>query len=568
MEKAEIIRLARGKGKVDLLIENCLLINVLSGRVHPVSVAIAGDTVVGLGGDYDAVERLDLGGRYIAPGLMDAHVHLESSMVAPVQFARTVVPRGTTAVFTDCHEIANVMGIDGIRYMMEQAATTPLDVFVMLPPCVPATPLETSGAVLEARNLAGLLTEPTVIGLGELMNFPGTIVGDRGILAKLELVKGMPVDGHAPGLSGNDLSAYIAAGPDSDHECTTAVEAEEKLQKGMYVFMREGTGARNFLDLLPVMNECNSFRCCVCTDDRNPADLLERGHIDSIVRMAVSAGTPPLRAIQMATINTARRFGLAGRGAVAPGYRADMVVLDDLDGMKISMVIKDGKVVARDGRLSGSAGTEKAVPLSTFDVLGFSIERLRVGAAPGSARVIGVVPGQIVTESLELELTSRDGLAVADPGSDILKIAVVERHKGTGNVGVGFVRGFGLSSGALASSVAHDSHNIVVIGASDEDMVAAVERVIEIGGGQVVAAGGEVRAELALSIAGLMSTLSVEEAAAGVAALNKAAGALRCGIAEPFMTMSFLALPVIPELKLTDQGLVDVGRFEVVPLFT
>lgn len=566
MELREKIKFARGDGEVDVLITNCRLVNVLSGRVHPATVAVVGDTIVGLDADYSARSRIDLGGRYLAPGLMDAHVHLESSMVSVSQFARTVLPRGTTTVFTDTHEIANVMGIDGTRYMMDCAAAVPLDVFVMLPPCVPATPLETSGAVLEAGDLAPLVDEPSVLGLGELMNFPGTVAADPGVLAKLALFPGGPVDGHAPGLSGRDLCAYIAAGPDSDHECTQTVEAEEKLQRGMYLFLREGTGARNLIDLLPVVNASNSYRCCLCTDDRHPGDLLERGHIDSMLRMAVGAGVSPVTAIQMATRNTAARFGLSGRGAVAVGYRADMVVFDDLEQFNVVTVFKDGRVVARGGKPTFEAERDMALPPSTFNVSGFSVDRLRVTASAAAARVIGLVPGQIVTRSLLLKLPEREGLAVPDTGSDILKIAVVERHHGTGNVGVGFVSGFGITSGALASSFAHDSHNVIVVGASDEDMAAAVERVIGMGGGQVVVAGGKVTAEVALPIAGLMSPLSLEEVASGVAGLNGAAAKLGCSLGDPFMTMSFLALPVIPELKLTDRGLVDVGKFEIVPL--
>lgn len=566
MQLGDSIRMARGAEEVDLLITNCLLVNVLSGRVHPATVAVARGIIVGLDRGYSAKKTIDLGGRYLAPGLIDAHVHIESSMVTVQQFAAAVVPRGTTSVVTDCHEIANVMGVEGIRFMMGSAAAAPLDVFVMLPPCVPATPLETSGAVLEAADLAPLVDEPWVIGMGELMNFPGTIAAAPDVLAKLELFKGMPVDGHAPGLSGMDLAAYIAAGPDSDHECTTAAEAEEKLQKGMYIFMREGTGARNLLDLLPVVNADNNRRCCLCIDDRHPGDLLERGHIDSMLGMLVNAGVSPMKALQMATINTAQRFRLAGRGAIAVGYAADMVVLDDLEGFEASMVFKDGVVTAESGELTAATGEGPAVNPS-FNVAGFSAERLRLAARGSAVRVIGVVPRQIITEALTDEAPLEDGNLVADPSVDLLKIAVVERHKGTGNVAVSFVRGFGLQAGAMASSVAHDSHNIVVVGCSDTDMAAAVQRVAEMEGGQAVAAGGEIKAELALPIAGLMSPLPVREVAGQVEGLNRAAAGLGCALDDPFMTMSFLALPVIPELKLTDRGLVDVGKFDFVSPF-
>ncbi len=566
MELGERIKAARGEGEVDLLLVNCLLVDVLSGRVHPASVAVSGGVVVGLDGGYTAKRTIDLGGRYLAPGLIDAHVHLESSMVTVGQFARAVVPRGTTSVVTDCHEIANVMGVEGIRYIMRSAEEAPMDVFVMLPSCVPATPLETSGASLEAGDLAPLMVEPGVIGLGELMNFPGTVAGAPDVLAKLELFKDMPVDGHAPGLSGRDLAAYIAAGPDSDHECTTAQEAEEKLQKGMYILMREGTGARNLLDLLPVANSDNSRRCCLCIDDRHPGDLLERGHIDSMLRMLVKAGVSPMTAIQMATLNTAARFRLRDRGAVGVGYRADLVAFDDLEEFSAFIVVKDGEVVVEGGELKEPPG-EGPEAGSSFRVEGFSANSLEVAAAGERVRVIGIVPEQIVTAALTEQVVVDGGKAVADPSVDLLKIAVVERHRGTGNVGVAFVRGFGLQAGALASSVAHDSHNIVVVGAADSDMVAAVERVIQMQGGQAVAAGGGIKAELPLPIAGLMSRLPVGEAASRVEALNSAASELGCVLEDPFMTMSFLALPVIPELKLTDRGLVDVGKFDFVSVF-
>jgi adenine deaminase len=563
----ERIRLARGSGEVDLLLTNCKLVNVLSGAIHPASIAVAGDTVVGIDGEYGARETLDLGGRYVAPGFADAHVHLESSMVSVAGFAEAVVPRGVTMVFTDCHEIANVLGLEGIRYMIESAAEAPIDLFVMLPPCVPATPLETSGAVLEAEDLEPMVGEPRVIGLGELMNFPGTIGGDPKILAKLALFPRGPVDGHAPGLSGNELSAYIAAGPDSDHECTSIGEATEKMRKGMYVFMREGTGARNLVDLLPLVNAENSPRLCLCTDDRHPGDLLERGSIDSMIGTAIGSGVSPVTAIQMATINPARRFGLRGRGAVAVGYLADMVVLDDLASAGVDMVFKGGRLVAEGGKLTVPAGRGASVPASSFDVSGFSSERLRIPASAAKARVIGLVPDQIVTQSLLLDVPAEKGEAVQDTGQDILKLAVVERHGGTGNVGLGFVKGFGLERGAIASSVAHDSHNIVAVGASDEDMAAAVEKIVEMGGGQVVAAAGEVRASVSLPIAGLMSRLPLPDVVKETQKLRDASAELGCRVADPFMTMSFLALPVIPELKLTDRGLVDVGRFEIVPLF-
>lgn len=551
---------------MDLLITNCRLVDVLAGKVTPASVAVDGGIVVGMDEGYAAKETVDLGGRYLAPGLLDAHVHIESSMLTVPGFASAVIPRGTTGVVTDCHEIANVMGLAGVRYMMESAVSSPMDVFVMLPSCVPATPFETSGAALGAGELAELAGHPLVLGLGELMNFPGAVSGAPDVLAKLELFEGRPVDGHAPGLTGKDLSAYIAAGPDSDHECAGPVEAAEKLRKGMYIFMREGTSARNLLALLPAVNPENSRRFCLCTDDRHPGDLFARGHIDSMLAMLVEAGVPPVTAVQMATINTARRFGLAGRGAVSIGYRADMVAFDDLEEFRAAIVFKAGARVAADGEMLVSPGGGPRVE-STFDVSGFGPERLELEAKGDRVRVIGVVPEQVMTDALVRDAVVRDGLAVADPGSDLLKVAVVERHRGTGNVAVSFVKGFGLKAGAIASSVAHDSHNVVAVGSEDGDIATAVRRVVEMGGGHVVSRGGEVREELALPIAGLMSPRPAVEVAAIVERLNSAAADLGCPLEDPFMTMSFLSLPVIPELKITDRGLFDVGRFDFVGRF-
>jgi adenine deaminase len=565
MSLTEKIEAARGEREVDLVLTDCFLVNVLSGRVHPAEVAISDGIVVGIDKGYAAKRTISLGGRFVAPGFIDAHIHIESSMLAVPEFSRAVVPRGTTTVVTDCHEIANVLGSKGISYMIDSAASVPLDVFVMLPPCVPATPLETSGAVLEARDLEQMKTLRGVLGLGELMNFPGTIYRDPGVMAKLEAFAGMPVDGHAPGLTGKDLAAYVAAGPSSDHECTTPQEAEEKLQKGMYLFLRQGTSAKNLLDLIPVINAGNSWRCCLCADDRHAGDLITEGHVDSIIRLAVSAGMSPVTAVQMATINSARRFGIPGLGAVAPGYRADVVVLDDLEQFQAYMVLKGGREVASSDGLNVEVPGAPEAP-SSFKVADLGEDSLRLEGG-GRVRVIGLVPDQLVTESQVEDLAVERGCPVPDVARDILKLAVVERHRGTGNIGVSFVRGFGLGSGALASSVAHDSHNIVAVGCTDDDVLAAVRAVIDMGGGQVAVSAGEVRASLPLPIAGLMSPLPAAQVAAQVESLNEAARGFGCVLTDPFMAMSFLALPVIPSLKLTDRGLVDVEAFDFVSPF-
>ncbi|MDD5448208.1 MAG: adenine deaminase, partial [Actinomycetota bacterium] len=519
--------------QADLLLANCNLVNVLSGEVHPAEVAIQGGKVVGIGDEYEARDTIDLGGKYVAPGFIDAHVHIESSLMSLFQFARSVVPLGTTTVVTDCHEIANVNGLDGIRYFLDASRGIPLDVFVMLPPCVPSTELETSGARLEAEDFKPLLGDPLVLGLGELMNYPGTIARDARIMSKLKLFPRGPVEGHAPGLSGLDLSSYIAAGPESEHEATSVAEASEKLRKGMYIYLREATRARNLLDILPLVDGRNSRRFCMCTDDRDPRDLLERGHVGSMVRMAVKAGVHPVTAIQMVTINSFSRFGLFRKGAVSIGYDADIVVFDNLEEMNVSMVIKDGKIVAREGKALFPEVPEPDVE-SKFHVAHFGPSRLKVARGGDRLRVMGLVEDQILTNSLVMELTDRNEYVQSDVGRDLLKLAVVERHEGTGNVGIGFVKGFGLSSGAIASSVAHDSHNIIAVGSSDEDMVGAIEQVIRMRGGFAVVAGGNVLESLELPIAGLMSRKPVEEVAGKLKSLNTKAKELGCRLEDPF----------------------------------
>ena len=560
-----IIAAARGHIPVDLLLRNAQLVNVCSGEIHPADVAIYDGQIVGFG-EYEARETLDLKGHYLCPGFIDAHVHLESSMVAPPQFARAVVPRGTTAVVSDPHEIANVLGVEGIRYMLDISQGIPLDVYIMLPSCVPATHMGTSGATISAEELAPLWDHPRVIGLAEMMNVPGVLFCDPAVLAKLRSAGGRTIDGHAPSLSGRDLAAYIAAGIHSDHECTTLEEAREKLRLGMHIFIREGTAARNLRDLLPLVTSSNAHMCHFCTDDRHPADLLAEGHIDYLVRTAIREGLNPVVAIQMATLHTARYFGLKNLGAVAPGYRADLLLFDNPQDLTILQVFKAGRLVAEAGEYCGPALGVPHPPGGTMNVAREGLD-LAIPAEGERIKVIQVVPGQIVTRKRVERVTVREGQVVADPERDILKMAVVERHHATGNVGLGFVRGFGLRRGAITSSVAHDTHNIVVVGTSDEDMLAAIDEVIRTGGGQAVVAGGKVLASVPLPLAGLMSDRSLEEVRDQVEALSQAAHSLGCLLPNPAMAMSFLALEVIPELKLTDQGLVDVLKFDLVPLF-
>lgn len=563
-----ILAVARGDEPADLLLRNARLVNVLSGEIHPADIAVAGGIVTGLGGGtaLEAREEIDLGGLYVAPGFIDAHVHIESSMVPPAEFARAVVPRGVTTVVTDPHEIGNVLGLAGIHFMLDDAEEAPLDVLVNASSCVPATHLETSGARLEAKDLATLLDHPRVLGLAEVMNFPGVIGGDPEVLAKLQAFRGRPIDGHCPGLSGNSLNAYIAAGIHNDHECTSVEEAREKLRAGLTIFLREATNARNLRTLLPLVSPVTERHLCLCTDDRQPADLLEEGSIDHLIRVAIAEGVDPVTAIRLGTLNTAEHYGLRDRGAVAPGRRADLVAFADLREPRAAMVFRGGVLVARDGRLVASipALTRELPPTVHLaaDRLDFAIP-----AAGSRMRVIGAIPDQLITRSLEMDATLRDGQAVADPARDLLKMAVVERHGVHGAIGLGFVHGIGLQRGAIASTVAHDHHNLVVVGADDRSMRTAALAVASTGGGLAAAEGETVLALLPLPLAGLMSDRPIEEVRDGMQAVLDAAHGLGARLRDPFMAMSFLALEVIPKLKLTDLGLVDVERFEVVPLF-
>jgi adenine deaminase len=564
--REELIAAARGEIEADLLLSGGMLANVLSGEVYRADVAVHRGRIIGFECSR-ARKVLELDGRVIAPGFIDGHVHIESSMATVPEYARAVVPRGTTALVADPHEIANVWGAEGIRYILESSKDLPLDVYVMLPSCVPATNLETAGARLRAEDLGPLMQEERVLGLGEVMNYPGVLFRDPEVMAKLALAEGRPVDGHAPGLSGRDLSAYISAGIGSDHECTTIDEAREKLRSGMHIMLREGSAAKNLRDLLPLVSPANASRFLFVSDDRHPADILGQGHIDFMVRTAVELGLEPVIALKIASHNAAQYFGLHHQGAIMPGYRADMVVLDDLDGLRVEKVIKDGGLVAEGGRLCVSLKPAGGAKLRRMNMAPIGPGSFNIKAKEGPARVIGVVDQQIVTRSLFLQPKIEDGFVVSDTENDILKMAVVERHKGTGNIGMALVQGFGLRRGAVATSVAHDSHNIAVVGVNDADMLAAVRVVAEMGGGLVALAEGRALASLPLPVAGLLSEASLEEVAEGMKSCIAAAALLGCKLSDPFMTLSFLCLPVIPELKLTDRGLVDVGEFRFVPLF-
>ena len=567
MEPEEFIRIARGEQPADLLFTNARLVNVYSGEIYMTDIAIAGEQVVGLGPGYQGLEVLDLQGRYVCPGFIDAHVHIESAMVPPREFARVVLPHGVTTVVSDPHEIANVLGLEGIRFMLQDAKYGPLSMFVDAPSCVPASPLETSGSQLEFYDLATLLGNEWVIGLGEVMNYPGVIHGDRRLLQKIQAFKGKIIDGHAPGVSGLDLNAYRAAGVGSDHECTDLEEGLAKLRLGMTIFIREATGAHNLHPLLGLFKPEYASRICLCTDDRHPADLMDQGSIDYMIRYAISQGVPPALAIRAGTLNPAEYFHLFDRGAIAPGKRADLVVFSNLEDLRPELVYRGGRLASRDGQMM--PWEQPRTNTKTRGTINVRLENLnfKVPVRGEMLRVIGMIPDQLITEKRLLEPLILNDLAEADPTRDLAKLAVVERHFGTGHVGLGFIQGLGLKTGAIAGTVAHDHHNIVVAGMDDASMLAAVREIISMQGGLVVAGPEGVRARMPLPIAGLMSDQPLATVRAQYDSLAVAAAGLGSGLHDPFMALSFMALSVIPSLKLTDLGLVDVDRFEVTTLF-
>jgi adenine deaminase len=558
---ARRLAVARGDEPADLVIRGGQVFSVFTREWLEGDLAIADGYVAGLG-DYEGKETLDATGRYVVPGFIDAHMHLESSKLLVDEFARLVLPLGTTAVVADPHEIANVLGTDGVHWLADLCHDLPLDVFFMASSCVPASAFESPRRPLLPGDLEGLLHRRRVLGLAEMMNFPGVVSGSESELEKLALPGATHVDGHAPSVLGKELNAYAAAGIRSDHEMSTIEEGRERLRAGMWVLIREASGARNLHTLLPLVHEFGPHRLAFCTDDREPEHIAEEGHINSMVREAVAAGVAPEDALVMASLNPALWHGLRDFGALAPGYQADVLVLADLESFVPEKVLKAGREVGEIPRPEVPEWVKHTVrvrPLSTND---FAIP----WEGDGQARVIGLVPDQIVTESLLDHPKVEGGSALADPDRDLLKIAVVERHLGTGRVGLGFVRGFGLRSGAIASTVAHDAHNLVVVGVKDDDMLRAVRRLSDTGGGVVVVDSGIVRAELKLPVAGLLSDAGLDEVIAASRACVEAARALGCDLASPFQSMAFLALSVVPQLKITDRGLVDVDRFELVPL--
>jgi len=560
-----LISVAKGETPADLILANARIINTLSGESEDGNVAICGPMIAGVG-DYEQGQQvIDLKGKYLSPGLINGHIHLESSMLHVSQYAKAVVPRGTLAVVTDLHEIANVSGIRGIKYMMSCAHPLPLDLYLMVPSCVPATHLETSGARLTARDIRAILSWEHTIGLGEVMNFPGVIATDREVLAKIACSRGRVIDGHAPGVKGKELNAYISAGILSDHESTSLEEAREKLSRGMYVMIREGSSAKNLEALLPLVTDKTYKRCLFVVDDRSCADLLRDGDIDAVVRKAIRLGLDPVRAIQLATINSAEYFRLHGLGAIAPGYIANVIVVDDLTTFKAEMVFYHGELVAKEGEaLFSPLVTEDKKMTHTIRLKPFTIEALRMPAEEWAHPIIEIVPNQITTKKVEERPKAEKGFVLPNTERDILKLVVVERHKATGNIGLGLVKGFGLKRGALASSIAHDSHNIIAVGTSDSDIYLAIAEVEKLQGGLVIAAEGKVQASLPLPIAGLLSQEPLEVVVNKFEKLQSIARDLGTRLGDPFATLSFLALPVIPELRLTDLGLVDVNAFKLI----
>ncbi len=557
---------ARGEIEADLLIKNASLINVLSGEIYPENVAIYDGRFIGFG-DYKAKKTIDAEGLFISPGFIDGHVHFESSMLTLAEFSRAVVQHGSTAIIIDPHEIANVLGLDGIRYVLHELNYVPIDVFVMLPSCVPATPLETSGSAITHKELSYMIQEERVVGIGEMMNFPAVINGDEEVHKRILAAGWKKVDGHAPAVTGMKLNAYIFSNIDSDHESTSAGEALEKLRKGMHVLVREGTSERNLEELITIINQQNASHFSFATDDKHPDDLMDEGHIDYSIRKAISLGLNPMTAYQMASINSANHFNLKNVGAIKPRFWADFVLLSDLEQVKIEAVYKKGLPVFEKGELKTVFKTSLPEVRNAMSPEDLTPEQLRIPAEEGKIRVIDIIPGQIITNELIAEPRVEKGFVEPDVERDILKIVVIERHKASGNIGKGFLRGLGLKKGAIGSTVAHDSHNIIIVGTSDEDIFFAFDRLRKIKGGLVAVAKKRVVTELPLPIAGLLSDKSFEETAMALKKVKQEVKTLGCTHPAPFMILSFLSLSPIPKLKITDLGLIDVEKFAPTSLF-
>ena len=565
----QMIDVAAGRTRADLVLKNANVVNVFTGDVTPGDIAIHGAYIAGIG-EYVGNEVIDLKGKYVSPSFIDGHVHVESSMVMPIEYARAVVPHGTGAVVADPHEIANVLGMEGILYMSKSMRGGPLEFYMMLPSCVPSTDLETNGVALDFLDIKPLMTEHYVLGLAEVMNYPGVITRDPSILDKIRvaLKMGKRIDGHAPNLDGLDLNAYAAARITSEHECVDIDEARRKLARGMHIHIREGSTAKNLKALVSVIEPHTAEFCSFVTDDRNTLDLMTKGHIDSMVRDAIELGVDPVLAIKVASLSTAKHYGLQYVGAVAPGYHADIVVLDSLEKINVEMVYKQGILVAKDGKMVQEFGVEKQPRLRrSVNIHYLEPKDFQVKARGDRMNVIGMIPDQVFTEHLIEEPKVEDGLVVPEIDRDIAKIAIIERHNASEPRSVGFVKGMGIKDGAMVSSIAHDSHNIVAVATNDRDLIQAAIQIVRMQGGIALAKGGKVIESLPLPIAGLMSDQPIEHVSERLKDLKTAAEKLGTPLEEPFMAMSFLSLPVIPKLKITDLGLVDVDRFRLIDLF-
>ena len=566
-----LIDVAAGRQAADLVIKNCQIVDVGLGEIRKGDIAIVDGLIAGTG-DYEGKETVDAEGLYAMPGMIDAHIHIESAFVTPEEISRLLIPFGTTTIIADPHEIANVAGLKGIHYMLDAAAEAALHIEYVVPSCVPATPFENAGAILEAKDLEGPLADDRILGLGEFMNFPGIIYTDPGVLDKLVAAKKVNklIDGHSPGITGKDLCAYASAGILADHECSTREEMYERLQNGMYILMRQGSACHNLEDLLPVVTARNARRCLLCSDDRQPKTILEEGHLDDHLRKCVKFGIHPVTAVQMATLNAAEAFGLKDRGALFPGRRADVTLVNNLEEFRAKYVFIDGKKVAEDGRyLPEVKRADISAVRSSVHVKDFSIDKLKLKLKKNRVHVIDILPGGVVTgKGVARVETDASGDFIYNPDQDIVKIAVIERHKNTGNVAVGLLRGYGIKHGAAALTIAHDSHNIITAGTKDEDMAFAVEELIKQEGGVILVKDKKVLSRLPLPVGGIMSDQSGEWVNDKLSELHETAiRELQVSEeVEPIMTLCFMALPVIPELKLTDMGLFDVTKFDFISL--
>ena len=560
---SDLISQGRGDAPADLVLRGGTVWDMVTGDLIDGDVAICGDTIVGIGAEYEAKRIIDVSGLTLVPGFIDTHLHIESSLVTPHEFDRCVGPRGVTTAICDPHEIANVIGVEGIQYFLKSSTETVMDIRVNLSSCVPSSHMETAGARIEAQDLVPMMDHPQVIGLAEFMNYPGVIFQDPGCMAKLEAFRGRHIDGHCPQLVGKDLNAYVSSGIRTEHEATTEEEAREKLQKGMRVLIREGSVSKDLHALQKLLTDVTSPYMCLCTDDRNPLDIAEHGHLDYMIRELISLGRSPLAVYRAASLSAAEAFGLKDRGQIAPGKRADIVCFGNVRGCRAQMVLAGGVVM--DDEAFAARSVTPPVGQGSVKIGTIRADQFRTGGNRAETDVIGIIPGKIITEHLKEEIAIVDGDKRPDLDRDLVKIAVAERHGVNGNVATGFVKGFGLSSGAIASTVCHDHHNIAVVGADYADMAFAANRLHDLQGGFVVVRDGKVLAELALPVAGLMSDRPFEEVHDSLVALRQAAKGLGVTLDEPFLQLAFLALPVIPALKITDRGMVDVVKFEIIP---